>query len=139
MRDAILLKAKAWADAQTDPHLIIGDLNTTPWSHAFTSLTGDGELISTQAGFGNQGTWPTHLPMPWLLPIDHCVVSREWVCVGREIGPETGSDHLPLLVSLALVPPVQIAQNPPTVTPGPGLASDRPPDEEAARQPATIR
>lgn len=139
MRDAILLKAKAWADAQTDPHVIIGDLNTTPWSHAFTALTGDDKLISTQAGFGNQGTWPTHLPVPWLLPIDHCVVSREWVCVGREIGPETGSDHLPLLVSLSLAPPVQVAQNPPAVTPGPGLDSDQPPDEEPAGQPATIR
>jgi len=118
MRDMILLKAKAWADAQGDPHIIIGDLNTTPWSRAFTSLVGDGKLISTQAGFGNQGTWPAHLPAPWLLPIDHCVHSREWVCVGREVGPKIGSDHLPLLVSLALAPSVQvppdIAQTPPS-------------------------
>ncbi|MEZ6190259.1 MAG: endonuclease/exonuclease/phosphatase family protein [Phycisphaerales bacterium] len=151
MRDAILLKAKAWADAQTDPHVIIGDLNTTPWSHAFTALTDDGKLISTQGGFGNQGTWPTHLPAPWLLPIDHCVYSPQWVCVDREIGPETGSDHLPLLVSLALAPPVQvlpdiapdappdIARNPPADTPGPGLDSVLRPNKEPAGQPATIR
>lgn len=139
LRDAILLKAKAWADAQTEPHVIIGDLNTTPWSHAFTSLIGDGQLISTQNGFGNQGTWPTHLPMPWLLPIDHCVYSPQWVCVDRETGPETGSDHLPLLVSLVLAPSLQVAQIPPAVTPGPAADADRSPREDSGPQPATIR
>lgn len=139
LRDAVLRRAKDWADAQTDPHVIIGDLNTTPWSHAFAILTGDGQLISTLDGRGNQGTWPTHLPMPWLLPIDHCVHSRHWVCVGREIGPETGSDHLPLLVSLALVPAVRLAPDPPAVTRGPAAGTDLRPDEEPAGQPATIR
>jgi hypothetical protein len=79
-------------------------------------LTADGELISTLDGRGNQGTWPTHLPMPWLLPIDHCLHSLEWDCVAREIGPETGSDHLPLLVSLALKPGVLAAPEHPAVT-----------------------
>lgn len=102
MRDAALLKAKAWADQQADPHIIIGDLNTTPWSRAFTSLTGDGKLVNSQNGFGNQGTWPTHLPALWLLPIDHCLHCEAWVCIERRLGEENGSDHLPLLVTLAI-------------------------------------
>ncbi len=101
-RDAILCRAKVWVGDQIDPHIILGDLNTTPWSYAFKILTGDGSLVSTQNGWGNQGTWPTRLPLPWLLPIDHCLVSRGWVCVDRRIGPETGSDHLPLMVDLSL-------------------------------------
>jgi endonuclease/exonuclease/phosphatase (EEP) superfamily protein YafD len=138
MRDAILRKAKAWADEQTDPHIIIGDLNTTPWSHAFTSLIGDGKLISTQLGRGNQGTWPTHLPMPWLLPIDHCLVSPEWVCVGREIGSETGSDHLPLLVSLALRPSNRPDPQRPDAIDGPTADAGNRAEEEPRPQPATI-
>jgi len=102
LRDSVLRRAKQWADEQTDPHIVIGDLNTTPWSYAFSILTGDGELASTLRGRGNQGTWPTGVPLPWLLPIDHCLVSEGLICVDRHIGPETGSDHRPLIVSLAL-------------------------------------
>lgn len=102
LRDSVLRRAKDWADEQSDPHIVIGDLNTTPWSYAFSILTGDGQLLSTLDGRGNQGTWPTTRPMPWLLPIDHCLLSEGLICVDRRIGPETGSDHLPLSVDLAL-------------------------------------
>ncbi len=132
LRDSILRRAKKWADEQTDPHIVIGDLNTTPWSYAFSILTGDGKLISTLDGRGNQGTWPTHLPMPWLLPIDHCLVSEEWACLDRRIGQATGSDHLPLMVTLAIEP----ASSDDT----PGTVSDRSgsPGEDIPAQPATI-
>jgi len=111
LRDTVLRRAKAWADEQTDPHIVIGDLNTSPWSYAFSILNGDGELVSTQLGRGNQGTWPTLLPIPWLLPIDHCLISEGLVCLDRRVGTATGSDHLPLIVSLALYD----QQNPPPV------------------------
>ncbi len=104
LRDDILRKAKAWADEQTDPHLIIGDLNTTPWSYAYDILIGDGELVSSLDGRGHQGTWPMDLPVPWLLPIDHCLYSADLVCTERRTGEPTGSDHLPLLVSLSIKP-----------------------------------
>ena len=102
LRDSVIRRAKDWANKQTVPHIIIGDLNTTPWSYAFKTLVGDGELVSSQVGRGNQGTWPTMLPVPWKLPIDHCVYSGQWVCLKREVGAQTGSDHLPLLVTVAL-------------------------------------
>lgn len=102
LRDTVLLRAKQWAREQTGPHVVIGDLNTTPWSYAFSILTGDGGLISTQDGRGNQGTWPTTRRVPWMIPIDHCLASKEWVCAERWIGLETGSDHLPLTVGLGL-------------------------------------
>ena len=102
LRDAILHRAKAWAETQIDPHVVIGDMNTTPWSYAFDILVGDGRLISSQTGYGNQGTWPATRSIPLLLPIDHCVFSKQWACVSRSIGPKTGSDHLPLEVTLRL-------------------------------------
>lgn len=105
MRNEILRRARAWSDKQTDPNVIIGDLNTTPWSHAFAILTEDGGLSSSQQGWGNEGTWPTTRPLPMLLPIDHCLFRGPWVCVDREVGPHTGSDHLPLEVTLRLVQP----------------------------------
>lgn len=108
LRDSVLRQARQWSDEQTDPHVVIGDLNTSPWSYAFRILTDDGQLISTQDGWGNQGTWPTMFTMPWYLPIDHCLHSGEkhggeWVCVDRWIGAYTGSDHWPLQVTLAMV------------------------------------
>lgn len=119
LRNAILQQAREWADVQTDPHVILGDLNTTPWSYAFAILTRDGELINSLNGQGNQGSWPTHLPLPWLLPIDHCLFSPQWVCTERRLGPETGSDHLPLLVTLALKPqaPAMTTADDPPISP----------------------
>jgi len=102
LRDTVLRRAKQWADEQSDPHLVIGDLNTTPWSYAFSILTGDGGLVSTLDGWGNQGTWPTSIPTLGMIPIDHCLISEGLVCVDRRIGDEIGSDHLPLLVTLAM-------------------------------------
>ncbi len=119
LRDSVIRQARVWAEEQDVPHIIIGDLNATPWSYVFSGLTGDGTLISTLDCRGNQGTWPTHLPMPWLLPIDHCLHSPEWHCVDRRIGPKTGSDHLPLLVLLALTPGIQDAPDTPAVIAGP--------------------
>ncbi len=103
LRDEMLLAAKNWADYQDSRHVVIGDLNTTPWSYAFSILNADGKLISTLDGRGNQGSVPAHLPLPWLLPIDHCLYSSGLICVDRHVGPEVGSDHLPLLVTLSLV------------------------------------
>jgi len=134
LRDSVLDKAKQWSDEQTDPHVVIGDLNTTPWSYAFRILTHDGQLVSTQNGLGNQGTWPSRLPMPWYLPIDHCVHSAEWVCIDHRVGEHIGSDHWPLLVTLALPPGPgkipQTTQTPTGTSPSPG--------EDISDKPATI-
>lgn len=102
LRDEMLRATKDWADRQDSPCVVIGDLNTTPWSYAFSILTADGKLISTLDGRGNQGSIPAHLPVPWMLPIDHCLHSVGLVCVDRHVGPRVGSDHLPLLVTLSL-------------------------------------
>jgi endonuclease/exonuclease/phosphatase (EEP) superfamily protein YafD len=34
------------------------------------------------------------------LPIDHVLVTPHWAVVARQVGPQLGSDHLPVLVRL---------------------------------------
>jgi endonuclease/exonuclease/phosphatase (EEP) superfamily protein YafD len=36
------------------------------------------------------------------IPIDHCLVSSELVVLEHTVGPDIGSDHYPLLVTLAV-------------------------------------
>lgn len=104
-RNDILASTGRIAAESDRPLVVIGDLNTTPWSPAFTDMLETGGLHNTQRGFGVQGTWPLKRNLPFTIPIDHCVVSDEWVVLDRRVGPETGSDHLPLTVTLALRPP----------------------------------
>ncbi len=99
-RDAALADAAEWAAVQTGPTAVIGDLNATPWSHAFRSLVDDGDLTNSMRGYGLQPTWPAN---NWLLlvPIDHALISADLVAAERYTGPRLGSDHRPLHVVLA--------------------------------------
>lgn len=97
--------------------LIVGDLNTSPWSYTFQHLLRVTPLKDSQVGFGIQPTWPTfwpkqpfRLPVP-LIPIDHVLVSRNITVLNRQTGPYVGSDHLPVLVELAFNP--QANERPP--------------------------
>lgn len=85
------------------PVVLIGDLNTTPWSPVFGRLKGEGfqALRDTLAARGWQPTWPAPLRFAGI-PIDHCLVSREWRVAERATGPAVGGDHLPLFVDLRL-------------------------------------
>ncbi len=80
--------------------IVIGDLNTTPWSPAFDLLTGLG-LRDSGLGQGWRPTWPTALG--WAgIPIDHVMVSPKIEVRRHALGPDLGSDHRPLLVELRL-------------------------------------
>jgi endonuclease/exonuclease/phosphatase (EEP) superfamily protein YafD len=101
LRDRQLTAAGHWAAGQDGPTVVIGDLNATPWSHGFKLIVGTGHLLSSQRGFGYQGTWRAEWPALLQIPIDHCLHSRHVVSVAREIGPAgLGSDHRPLLAAL---------------------------------------
>lgn len=80
--------------------VVLGDLNTTPWSQHFTRLLRATQLRDTRNGFGLQVSWPTFLPRLGI-PIDHCLVSRGIGVCDRRSGPPIGSDHYPVLVDLA--------------------------------------
>ncbi len=102
-RDIQLEAGARWARAIDGPCAVIGDLNATPWSHAFARLLAAGDLTNTQHGYGLSGTWPTGLSWTGMIPIDHCLV-RGLTAVDRRVGPDLGSDHRPLLVELTVAP-----------------------------------
>lgn len=97
-------------DAET-PVIVFGDLNCSPWSYYFGKLLEVGRLRDSERGFGLQPTWTTRQPFwnsrwyfPWV-PIDHCLFTREFLTLVREVGPDVGSDHLPVLVKIGMREP----------------------------------
>lgn len=99
LRDLHLTALAKWSASLPSPVIVLGDLNCTPWSPAFRTLLTDGSLYDTGRGFNP--TWPAR---PWWLriPLDHCLVSADLAVVDHRIGPDIGSDHFPLLVTVAL-------------------------------------
>jgi endonuclease/exonuclease/phosphatase (EEP) superfamily protein YafD len=80
--------------------LLVGDLNSTPWAPGlrdFIDVTG---LRDCQRGHGLIATWPavTARYSPLLgIPIDACLASDRLYVAARQVGPDLGSDHLPIV------------------------------------------
>lgn len=85
----------------TTPLVFIGDLNITMWSNDYKPLETGTRLSNARKGFGIIPTWPVNFPLA-MIPIDQCLVSDEIRVKNIKAGPNVGSDHLPLIVSLAL-------------------------------------
>lgn len=90
------------------PLVVMGDLNTGPWSSAFKKLLSQTGLKNTQVGNGILPTYFCVIPKSqifWpfpILPIDHVLASPELQVLKRWNGPFGGSDHFPVLVELGL-------------------------------------
>ncbi|MFN3514207.1 MAG: endonuclease/exonuclease/phosphatase family protein [Phenylobacterium sp.] len=88
--------------------ILSGDFNSTPWS--FSRRAEDARFgleRRTRAFF----SWPAaeftrrRIPAPFpFLPIDHVYAGPDWKTVSVERGPRLGSDHYPVIVTLALDP-----------------------------------
>jgi endonuclease/exonuclease/phosphatase (EEP) superfamily protein YafD len=83
------------------PLLLLGDLNATPWSCHFQRLIDRSGLRDSTRGWGFQPTWPAGMPHLWI-PIDHCLYSHGIHIRDRQVGPNVGSDHYPLIVEFVL-------------------------------------
>jgi endonuclease/exonuclease/phosphatase (EEP) superfamily protein YafD len=95
--DAVAARVRGF----TAPFAILGDLNATPWSRAYARLRGATGACDTRAGFGAQTTYPAD---GWLLriPIDHVLVACAIGVRDRRVGPDVGSDHLPVIADLVV-------------------------------------
>jgi len=89
------------ASRTPSPLVVIGDLNITMWAEHYRRLVATSGLKNARAGFGIKPTWPLFMPFA-MIPIDHCLVSDGITVTGFDTGPPIGSDHLPVIVSLAL-------------------------------------
>lgn len=101
-RNEQLARLPRYIDA-SQPTLLLGDLNATPWNHYFRRLLKQTGLLDSSRGHGVQGSWPSFLPSPLRIPIDHVLHSPAVVVVNRAIGPDVKSDHLPVIVDFAVV------------------------------------
>lgn len=84
------------------PVILAGDFNATPWSHHLTRLQGGTGLVRHATYLRS---WPAdgqfHLPAPLML-IDHVLSTPDIRTVSISTGPDLGSDHLPVVATLAL-------------------------------------
>ncbi|MFZ5877051.1 MAG: endonuclease/exonuclease/phosphatase family protein [Nitrospirota bacterium] len=86
--------------------VVVGDLNITRWSPLFGHLTGPTGIRDGQEGFGLGGSWPSVLGQWMGIPIDQTLVSSRVRVVRRVVGPDLGSDHLPVTTTIEFSPGV---------------------------------
>lgn len=79
--------------------LVGGDFNMPRDSPMLGPLRASYEFAFEQAGWGYGYTRPTNLP--WI-PLDQILGSREWWFTRCRVGPDLGSDHLPLIAEAVL-------------------------------------
>ncbi|HQV75684.1 MAG TPA: endonuclease/exonuclease/phosphatase family protein [Flavobacteriales bacterium] len=79
--------------------VLIGDLNTVPWDHAFQRFCASTELRPISKRI--QLTWPSLGPFS-LIPLDHLLVSAGLVSTSVETFPIAGSDHRGLMAEIRL-------------------------------------
>lgn len=83
--------------------LLVGDLNAVPWGAVMTEIRGRGGLVRLG---GLEGTWPSMLPWPAQITIDHALADPSLAAhAPLRIGPDLGSDHLPVIVELRVGKP----------------------------------
>ncbi|HKR37270.1 MAG TPA: endonuclease/exonuclease/phosphatase family protein [Steroidobacteraceae bacterium] len=101
LRNTELDTIASFAAERTEPLIVAGDFNVTPWSRYFRAALDRSGLNDAAAGHGLAPSWPAQFP-PLGIRIDHCLVSRHWRSTDVRLGPSLGSDHLPLIADLEL-------------------------------------
>ncbi len=88
---------------ENGPVVLVGDLNCTMWSAAYRRFMRQlPALRNSRESFGIVGTWPTAFRSALLrIPIEHCLVSKHLAVLDCRAADPIGSDHLPLIVTLA--------------------------------------
>ena len=90
---------KAAAQTQATP-VALGDFNLTPWSPYFQKFIADSGLRDARTPRRFEHTWPVTFDNANIgLAIDHSFAHPSLPLVKRNIGPDLGSDHLPVTVT----------------------------------------
>ena len=100
MRNEQLARIPEFLQEYQGPVIVLGDLNTAPWSHYFRKLLRDAGLKDGSRGHGIAATWPTDIS-PLRIPIDHFLHSPDLTVTSRRTGQHIGSDHYPIIVDFA--------------------------------------
>lgn len=96
--------ARKIAPFPKDTLIVTGDFNSTPWSWG---LRRQDKALGLERRTRALASWPggafsrvVKAPFP-VLPIDHVYAGKAWKTVKVERGPVLGSDHRPVVVTLA--------------------------------------
>jgi endonuclease/exonuclease/phosphatase (EEP) superfamily protein YafD len=100
-RNSQLKELSKHTSAQEHPVLLVGDLNTSPWSPHFRDLIKETGLKNSMQGFGFQPTWPSNNGF-LRIPLDHVLHSQEITIHNRVVGGNVGSDHFPVIVDFSI-------------------------------------
>lgn len=103
LRNDQLRELAAEVRKSSAPTILLGDLNVTPWSPYFRELLRASGLRNTSQGRGLHGSWPAGL-LIGRIPLDHCLISPSLRVNDRQLGPQVGSDHLPVVIDLQIPP-----------------------------------
>ncbi|WP_437963475.1 endonuclease/exonuclease/phosphatase family protein [Sorangium sp. So ce260] len=89
--------ARQWVDEAPHPAVIVGDLNMPVDSAIYRRFWAGFENAFSRAGLGFGATKRTR----WFgIRIDHVLAGPGWTTERAWIGPDLGSDHLPILADL---------------------------------------
>ncbi|MFH1692598.1 MAG: endonuclease/exonuclease/phosphatase family protein [Candidatus Omnitrophota bacterium] len=80
--------------------VLVGDLNTGPWSYYFAKFLRQTGLRDGRLGFGVFATWRASLFLSAM--IDQCLVGEGIVVLDYKAGPDIGSDHFPLCCEIGM-------------------------------------
>lgn len=100
-RDAQLNALAEWMSRSTQPVIVGGDFNQTPWSPRFSKAVAAAHARDALATHPAMYTWPTSFPLLGI-QIDHCLISPQWQVARTGRGPRIGSDHFPVELELRL-------------------------------------
>jgi endonuclease/exonuclease/phosphatase (EEP) superfamily protein YafD len=81
--------------------VLVGDLNLTPWSPHFTDLERASGLVRASRRFDVTPTWYRFQSFPFGLILDHGLISKHLQCISYTVGPDIGSDHRSITLTLA--------------------------------------
>jgi endonuclease/exonuclease/phosphatase (EEP) superfamily protein YafD len=87
--------------AVSEPLIVAGDLNITPYSPFFTDWLEASGLTDTRRGRTLSVSWPTMLPVAGI-PIDHVAVNGHFEILSHRRLPNFDGDHYGVVVELAL-------------------------------------
>lgn len=98
-RDADLYAAALLLRDRTEPGIIAGDLNATPWEKAINRMRRIARLIDPRHGYGYVPTFSTeHWFESW--PLDHVFHEGGFATMSLKQLGAFGSDHFPYIVRL---------------------------------------